>query len=237
MNSSRSTLIILLACIGAAILATTFVLTAYAQTPTSDPATPPSDETAPLPDQRVSPEQSPGPNPVTCAGYPEERVFLESQSWWVDKNHPFPGAHIHWGTCFPLLNEKLEEPVVTGQKIHFDVKLQLHDDPGTVTLLRVQIFEDGVDPTWSQTVSIRCPKPPAPENPTCVMWESFDVPLDNLPFDGRRELRMTANMGTGNTEPTHCCRMYNTTRWPMLVRNGKPVSNYPSANRVGAAGW
>ena len=172
------------------------------------------------------------PDPVTCAGYPEKRVFLESQSWWTDKNHPFPGSHIHWGTCFPL-HRPDGSVVVTGTSIHFDVKLQLHDDPGSVSFLRIQVFQDGPDPTWIQKLSpyLRC------LSPTCVVWFPIDLPLNVLTNDGRREVRMTANIGTGLTEPTHCCRMFNTTRWPMLVRNGKSVSNYPSTNRIGAAGW
>jgi len=48
---------------------------------------------------------------------------------------------------------------------------------------------------------------------------------------------MTANIATGDTNPTHCCRMYNTTRWPMIVHNGESIFNYPSGNRIGAAGW
>ena len=208
MVTRSYSLVSLLACLCAAIIAMTFAPRAEAQLP----------------------------NPVTCEGYPEKRVFLESQSWWTDKNHPYPGAHIHWGTCFPLIRPD-GSVVVTGPSIHFDVKLQLHDDPGTVSLLRVQIFQDGADPTWIQTVSIRCPRPDPAISATCVMWLPIDVPLDKLPSDGRRELRMTANIGTGLTEPTHCCRMFNTTRWPMRIENGKSDSNYPSTNRIGAAGW
>ena len=156
----------LLACLSPAIATTTFAQRAEAQT---------------LPDS------------LACEGYPEPRVFLESQSWWVDAHHPYPGAQIHWGTCFPLMQ------AVSGHSLHFDVRLQLVGDPGAVSMRRVQVFNDGPD--------------------------------------GRREVRMTANIATGDTNPTHCCRMYNTTRWPMIVHNGKSVSNYPSGNRIGAAGW
>ena len=126
--------------------------------------------------------------------------------------------------------------MTTQGQYHFDVKLQLHDDPGTVSFLRVQIFQDGADPTYIEAVRLRCSSS-SPDYPTCVSWRSIDIPLDKLPKDGRRELRMTANIGSGLTEPTHCCRMFNTTRWPMLIENGKSNGNYPSTNRIGAAGW
>lgn len=133
-----------------------------------------------------------------------------------------------------MLNERLLEPVVKGQSIHFDVKVQLHDNPGSVNFLRIQVFNNGPDPTWIQYLS---PKLSCPSPPTCVVWFPIDLPVDVLHYDDRREVRMTANIASGLTEPIHCCRMFNTTRWPMLVRNGKPVQNYPSTNRIGAAGW
>ena len=74
---SRKFLVLsLLACLSPAIATTTLAQKAEAQT---------------LPDS------------LTCEGYPEPRVFLESQSWWVDAHRPYPGAQIHWGTCFPLM--------------------------------------------------------------------------------------------------------------------------------------
>ena len=74
---SRKFLVLsLLACLSPAISTTTLIQRAEAQT---------------LPDS------------LSCEGYPEPRVFLESQSWWVDAHRPYPGAQIHWGTCFPLM--------------------------------------------------------------------------------------------------------------------------------------
>src|SRR4051794_21487387 len=57
------------------------------------------------------------PNPVTCEGYPEKRVYLEAQSWWEAQpgppGHPGTGqqGHIHVGTCFPLY-QKLSGPSI-----------------------------------------------------------------------------------------------------------------------------
>ena len=43
------------------------------------------------------------PEPLTCAGYPSPRLFVDSQAWWTQT----PGTdgsdfgHIHTGACIP----------------------------------------------------------------------------------------------------------------------------------------
>ena len=81
----------------------------------------------------AAPSAQAEPNPDTCEGYPEPRVFVEAQGWWVQE----PGdngdhfGHIHVGTCFPLFQ------TVRGT-VGFDLKFQLHDNPGQ--LFRVSPF-------------------------------------------------------------------------------------------------
>src|SRR3712207_3980899 len=67
------------------------------------------------------------PDPVTCQGYAENRVYLENQSWWEAQpgpaDHPGTGkqGHIHVGTCFPLWQR------LTGPTLPLDLTLQLHN--------------------------------------------------------------------------------------------------------------
>jgi hypothetical protein len=70
-----------------------------------------------------------------CAGYPEPRLFLESQSWWRD-----PGSdevrHVHSGTCFPY------RQVLDG-RVTFDIVTSLHEYPGEMLrFVRVQAASD-----------------------------------------------------------------------------------------------
>jgi len=165
-----------------------------------------------------------GPDPLTCEGYPEQRVFLESQSWWSDERQPFPGAHIHLGTCFPLLQE------ISGV-VHFDVRVILHHDPGEVNLLRVQIFDNGENPVYAEPLSWRCPEG------TCEQWFPIDIDTSTRPYDGRWEFRFTANVPVTPEGPNSGNRQYQTTRWAAILRNGKPVRDGQGIDRVGAAGW
>src|SRR5574338_1040135 len=76
-----------------------------------------------------------GGNPVDCSGYPEPRVFLEVQDWWLQT----PGAsgtsfgHVHVGTCFPY-GATLSGPVA------FDVRGVMHDNPGVLQRVDIALF-------------------------------------------------------------------------------------------------
>ena len=77
------------------------------------------------------------PNPVTCAGYPEPREYLGSQSWWTDLQLDFSGAHggltehSHSETCFPLYQ------VVDGT-VRFDIRSKLRNLQGEHARVRIQ---------------------------------------------------------------------------------------------------
>jgi hypothetical protein len=72
------------------------------------------------------------PNPLTCEGYPEARIFLDAQAWWS----PAPGqagedfGHIHNATCAP------HRQTLRGL-VDFDIRLILHNNPGLVNELNV----------------------------------------------------------------------------------------------------
>ncbi len=168
------------------------------------------------------------PDPLTCTGYPEARVFLESQSWWSDERQPFPGAHIHLGTCFPLVQE------ISGT-VHFDIRGILHNDPGEVTWLRITVTDDpNGAPIYLETLSWRCA-----QGDTCVQWFSVDIDTTKLAEDGRKEFRMTFNVSETPDGPNVGNRQFQTTRWHAIIANGggRPASDYGTTDRTGAAGW
>lgn len=102
---------------------------------TSPPPTSPPATTAPPP---TSPPPSGGWTPPDCTGYPEPRIWYETQSWW----QPVPNAdgsawtppeqgHIHMGLCWP------HEQVVSGT-VTLDVVAQFHNNAGSLTKFKVQ---------------------------------------------------------------------------------------------------
>jgi hypothetical protein len=173
------------------------------------------------------------PDPLTCEGYPERRVFLESQSWWSDARVPSPGAHIHVGTCFPLFQE------IRGV-VAFDVRLVLHGDPGETDQLRIQVREtdlnggstDAMEPVRVPLVW-RCPL-----GETCERWETVRVDTTQAAVDGRKEFRITLNVPSTPEGPNGGNRQFQTTRWHAILANGgRPVRDYEDHDRTGAAGW
>jgi len=69
------------------------------------------------------------PDPLTCAGYPDSRVFLEAQSWWT-QGRGEQVQHLHLGTCFPL------NQTVSGV-VAFDVRLMKHGALGRTIFFRI----------------------------------------------------------------------------------------------------
>ena len=85
-------------------------------------------------------------DPLTCAGYPEKRVFLESQGWWGPMPVTGRVGHVHLATCFP------HAQTVTGV-ITLDVRVMLHDNDGVANQLRLAI---GSSVVTTQAISMSC---------------------------------------------------------------------------------
>lgn len=155
-------------------------------------------------------------DPAACQGYPEPRVFLESQGWWRRAGDPPEGRHIHVGACFPL------DQIVSGL-VHLDVVVKLHNNPGRVTGLRWQVF-DGL--TVAKAVSLACAT-------DCTFTVPIDANVNGLAA-GRWENRLTANIKDANGYFGK--RLYQTTRWHFYVKATGPRTYSPGRN-PGAAGW
>lgn len=141
-------------------------------------------------------------------------VPVESHSWWIQKGEPAPGRHIHVSTCFP-------RHAVLGGSLHLDIAIALHNQPGTVTLVRVQAWPQ-LDPAWQKTVSLSCP------TANCDFVVPADINLGSA--TGWSEFRVTANIKSN----VFGQRQYQTTRWPACLRT---CSGGYGTHRTGAGGW
>lgn len=173
--------------------------------------------------------------PPDCSGYPEERVFLESQAWWwlsdkttrVQTGDDF--GHIHVGTCFPHAQP------ITGD-IEFDVRLIMHDNPGMINDLVIQVWEDAPDLCWGggglACADFSASPLTCPPNETCVYWINLVVPVDVVTTDGRKEFRFRpiVSQPDGNMS-------FPSTGWQAYVTNGNPIVHYRNEDRIEARGW
>lgn len=172
------------------------------------------------------------PDPNTCVGYSEPRVFLEAQDWWtpvVSGTENF--GHIHLGACFPL-----NQPV--SGTTHFDFKVQLHENPGVLQTVRIHLLDGNgqnhqvVSVKVNETAAQHCPTTPT----QCVWYIPVDLPTTVSTTDGYQNYRAAAivtHPGSGNA------KQFAGTAWPLLLNNGggRPVKSAISATRIAGSNW
>ncbi len=163
----------------------------------------------------------PAPIMPECAGYPEPRVFLESQGWWLAEGETHEGEHIHVGTCWPL------GQTVSGT-LHLDIRVMLHNQrkANNVDWFRIA--------TKNETGFDRFDYELFPVDGEAMGWISRDVDTTQL-HDGFNEFRLTANM----TERDDGARMYQSTGWLLDIENGTSDSNERDPETYGTEmrGW
>jgi hypothetical protein len=82
------------------------------------------------------------PDPLTCVGYPEPRVWIEEQGWWQDSTgEAFPGRHVHVGTCWPV-------GAITGT-FSTTLRVILHAQPSGAKITGARISECGTSGSCS----------------------------------------------------------------------------------------
>ena len=175
-------------------------------------------------DREGRPREAPAAaDPLTCAGYPERRVFLDSQAWWVTtpgKSGPNNG-HVHTSTCFPLFQ------TVSGV-VPMDIRITMHDNPGKLTTLTIQIFGD-----YGAVVAAQKKFSPALTcATTCQFWVHLDADTTKVPADGRQEWRIRPSI----TEPDGK-KMVGSTSYQTYLKNGKPKNDYRATDMIQGKGW
>jgi hypothetical protein len=194
--------------------------------PSHDHATsPPAATPDPSHDHTPAPTQPPTGHgghgdPITCAGYAEPRLFLETQDWWVAT--PGQGGddfgHVHVGTCFPFAQ------TIAGV-VQFDMRVMMHNNPGTLARVDVAIHTASgegviVPVSFNKTCS-----------GTCTYWAKVAVDTRGSP-DGWQEFRFKARVDEPDGN-----RMVTSSGWPAYVNNGSPRHDVTSAGGIVARGW
>jgi hypothetical protein len=157
------------------------------------------------------------PDPMTCTGYPEPRVFIESQDWWS----PIPGigglGHIHMGMCWPVAE------TVSG-RVRFDMRIVFHGNKGRLNLIKLQ--DDR-----SFTLMRVFPGYTPPDATDTTYWRTFYVDTRRMP-DGGRLMRWYARLRhvNGNEE-------YARAAWILDVENGKTDYNRVRWGQYTGSGW
>ena len=164
-------------------------------------------------------------NPVTCEGYPEPRVFLEAQGWWVAD----PGqtgtdfGHIHMGTCFPLYQ------TVSGV-VAFDVRTLMHDNPGELFHILPRVCQNPQGGCYNAP-DVRF-VPPYTCETDCETWAHIEIDTSQYAYDGLASIRFRAEV----REPDgNVLRASND--WLVNVSNGKPVKNFSAGRVLFGKGW
>ena len=177
----------------------------------------PAGEGAPTPEPT-------GPGRVTCAGYPEPRIFTEAQSWWL--RTPGDGGtefgHMHVGACLPY------KQTVSGV-IGIDVRIILHDNPGQFDYLNPVLVSNSQELSLAHDLTLHdltCPVG------TCTGWVHLDVDTRLISSDGLQEIRLRAYVDEpdGNI-------MHSSINTLANFRNGNPVSDLERRAYQRGKGW
>lgn len=181
------------------------------------------------------------PDPLTCAGYSEPRVFLEAQIWWGFERGMFARldqlpdlgdefGHGHLGACVPL--DSPADPITGDLRVDYVVKL--HGNPGYVKRLEEEISDVdgdvGLRTVYTGGTAVRCPLE-APEDCTFILETHFDTSVAR--YDGRVQLqpRVIIPEPDGNF-------MRPSLRFPFYVENGNPPGNNVRSTNVPLGyGW
>ena len=170
-------------------------------------------------------------NRETCKGYPEPRVFLETQAWWTE-DRIAPGHrshHIHVGTCFP--QGRTWRPGPDG-RVRLDFRIIFHNMRG----YRGFLFRGGIgccdegSPTFKMPVRLRCKH----KHMECTWWITRRIDTDAIKTDGRKEARFSLLTRTDKGQ-----RMYESSGWQSYFSRPhiSKVENYRDEDSVTARGW
>lgn len=165
------------------------------------------------------------PNPLTCEGYPEPRVFVEDQAWWSQT----PGeagsdfGHAHMGACIP------ERETLTRDTT-FNVRVILHDNPGKVKygalVVKGADYETTVYKTGTELAGFTCPRG------TCEKWVTFPLDLSSFERSGLQEVRFRLFI----REPDGL-EMHTSLNWQVNVQNGAPRQDVTRRPWLRGKGW
>ena len=157
---------------------------------------------------------------LECTGYPEPRIFIETQDWWVSTLGDQNGAsgHVHVGTCFPYLQQ------IRGV-VRFDLRVVMHENPGHLRRVDVAIYAaDGTGVVVPVEFDRDCAG-------TCVFTAPVHVDTSTV-FDGWQEFRFKARV-----DQPDGTEMLTSSGWKTYLDNGNAVGGFDGGFGVTARGW
>ena len=150
-------------------------------------------------------------------------MSLETQDWWTKSGNAVEGMsqHIHLATCFPL-----DQPL--RGTVPFDIHVQLHMNPGMLTLVDLQVFGNNVSVSQAAAKpNLTCP------TAQCDLWYHLDYDTTKVPADGSLEFRFHAKV----TSPDGTVG-YTSSGWQAILANGgRPLQAYRKPPWIEARGW
>ena len=166
---------------------------------------------------------SAAPDRISCAGYPEARVYVSSQAWWTR----FPGqtgtdfGHVHQEACIP-------ERQTMSSDFDIDLRLIMHDNPGTYSSFDLVTKGVGYETTVQRfTVpGFTCPMG------TCERWLHFTVHMAEFQESGLQEVRFRTFVNTPDGNKMHA-----STNWQVYINNGRPMSDVSRFPFLRNKGW
>ena len=153
---------------------------------------------------------------LECTGYPEPRIFIETQDWWVSSTGG--SGHVHVGTCFPYLQQ------IRGV-VRFDLRVVMHENPGHLRRVDVAIYpadDSGL------VVPVEFGKDCAG---TCVFTAPVYIDTSTV-SDGWQEFRFKARV-----DQPDGTEMLTSSGWKTYLDNGNAVNGSDGGSGVTARGW
>jgi hypothetical protein len=202
-------------------------------TPTPAPTPIPTPSVAPTPAPTATPTATPSPTPTpaptatptpTTTSTPSDTVHVESQAWWSSEGFAIPaevGHHIH----VEALNFPRPGVIVNGI-YQLRVKVVLHGHQGQTNTIR---YSDGSDVIATQPLSL---------GPCQDCSTEVTLPVDFGQFGtGIREFRLTVNVPDEQPSVSGEQRMFNSTGWPVCVRECSPAYRTQGLAFWESRGW
>lgn len=156
---------------------------------------------------------------LECIGYPEPRIFIETQDWWVSASgSQGDSGHVHVGTCFPYLQQ------IRGV-VRFDLRVVMHENPGHLRRVDVAIYaadDSGL------VVPVEFDRDCAA---TCVFTAPVQIDTSTV-SDGWQEFRFKARV-----DQPDGTEMLTSSGWKTYLDNGNAVNGSEGGFGVTARGW
>ncbi len=163
--------------------------------------------------------------PVTS--YPWRTTFAEAQAWWMPTHSGQVGedfGHVHVGSCIP------ERESISAESIPIDIRVILHDNPGTVMYVGVVVKGTNYEKTVAKLTASNFT---GAQDATVTKWLHYDLPLSSFDASGLQEIRYRVFVDEPNTSDL----MHSSVNYQIFISNGKGRSDVTRRAYLRFKGW